>query len=103
MVGGTTGGAGRAEQADLHWTDFLDNFSADCERLKLLDGEKARLCSTHGEVLLPVRINAALKPGTLFATFHTAEVFLNNLTSPYRDKYTLTPEYKVSAVRVEKL
>lgn len=41
--------------------------------------------------------------GELFTTFHTAEVFLNNVTSPYRDKYTLTPEYKVTAVRVEKL
>jgi len=36
-------------------------------------------------------------------SFHTAEVFLNNVTSPYRDKYTLTPEYKVTAVRVEGL
>ena len=24
----------------------------------------------------------------------------HNVTSPYRDKYTLTPEYKVAAVRV---
>jgi formate dehydrogenase major subunit len=93
----------RTRNTDLHPADFLDISPADCERLTLLDGEKVRLCSAHGEALLPVRINAALKPGTLFATFHTAEVFLNNLTSPYRDKYTLTPEYKVTAVRVEKL
>lgn len=90
----TIGGAGRAEQADLQWTDFLDICPADCERLRLLDGEKVRLCSAHGEALLPMRINAALKSGTLFATFHTAEVFLNNLTSPYRDKYTLTRNTK---------
>jgi formate dehydrogenase major subunit len=93
----------RTRNIDLHPTDFLDISPADCERLTLLDGEKVRLSSAHGEALLPVRINAVVKPGTLFATFHTAEVFLNNLTSPYRDKYTLTPEYKVTAVRVEKL
>jgi len=27
----------------------------------------------------------------------------NNVTSPYRDRHTLTPEYKVTAVRIEKL
>jgi predicted molibdopterin-dependent oxidoreductase YjgC len=61
------------------------------------------LRSAHGEALLALRINAAVKPGELFATFHTAEVFLNNLTSPRRDKQTLAPEYKVTAVRIEKL
>jgi formate dehydrogenase major subunit len=37
----------------------------------------------------------------LFATFHTAEVFLNRVTSPHRDRYVKSPEYKVTAVRIE--
>jgi len=41
--------------------------------------------------------------GDFSRPYHTAEVFLNNVTSPYRDKYTLTPEYKLTAVRVERL
>jgi len=93
----------RTRNTDLHPTDFLDISLPDSERLKLTDGEKVRLRSAHGAALLPVRIGHAVKPGELFTTFHTAEVFLNNVTSPYRDKYTLTPEYKVTAVRVEKL
>jgi len=93
----------RTRNTDLHPTDFLDISLLDSERLKLIDGEKVRLRSAHGAALLPVRIGHAVKPGELFTTFHTAEVFLNNVTSPYRDKYTLTPEYKVTAVRVEKL
>jgi predicted molibdopterin-dependent oxidoreductase YjgC len=39
----------------------------------------------------------------LFATFHTAHAFLNRLTGPARDSIVLTPEYKVVAVRIEKL
>jgi hypothetical protein len=32
-----------------------------------------------------------------------AEVFLNKVTSPYRDRYVLAPEYKVTAVKIERL
>lgn len=93
----------RTRNVDLHPTDFLDIAAADAEQLGLLDGEYVKLRSAHGETRLPVRLNPAVKPGELFAAFHTAEVFLNNLTSPYRDKHTLAPEYKVTAVRIEKI
>jgi formate dehydrogenase major subunit len=42
-----------------------------------------------------------VRPGELFATFHTSAAFLNYVTSPHRDKYVGTPEYKVTAVRLE--
>ena len=53
------------------------------------------------QALLPVRISASVKPGELFATFHTAKVFVNYVTGPYRDGYVDAPEYKVTAVRIE--
>jgi formate dehydrogenase major subunit len=43
-----------------------------------------------------------VKPGEVFATFHRAEVFLNRVTGPGRDRYVSAPEYKVTAMRVEK-
>jgi predicted molibdopterin-dependent oxidoreductase YjgC len=49
---------------------------------------------------MPVRVTDSVPPGTLFATFHTAEAFVNRITSNARDP-TGTPEYKVTAVRVE--
>jgi len=49
-----------------------------------------------------LRLDARVRPGELFATFHVAEVFLNQLTSPHRDSVVMTPEYKVVAVAVEK-
>jgi predicted molibdopterin-dependent oxidoreductase YjgC len=30
-------------------------------------------------------------------------VFLNQITTSHRDRYTKTPEYKITAVRIEKL
>ena len=53
--------------------------------------------------MLPVRVSNSVRPGELFATFHTAQVFLNHVTSPNRDGHTGTPEYKITAVAVEKL
>ncbi|MCG3159127.1 MAG: Nitrate reductase [Acidobacteria bacterium] len=93
----------RTRNAELYPTDCLDISLHDAERLGVADGEWVRLCSRYGEAVLPVRITSQVKPGELFATFHTTEAFLNNLTSPFRDQYVATPEYKVTAVRLEKI
>jgi predicted molibdopterin-dependent oxidoreductase YjgC len=42
----------------------------------------------------------SVRLGELFATFHSLEVFQNNVTSPPRDNYVGTPEYKVAAARI---
>ena len=81
----------RTRNVELHSGDFLDIAPADAEKLNLADGETVRLRSRHGEVRIPVRVNDAIKFGELFATFHTAAVFLNQVTSPHRDRHTLTP------------
>lgn len=93
----------RTANAGLHRTDFLDVSPADAKRLKLRPGETVRIRSRHGEATIPIHIRDSVKPGELYATFHTARVFLNQITSPHRDRYTQTPEYKVTAVRVEKV
>ena len=92
----------RTPNATLRATDTLDIAGADAERLGLRDGDRVRVRSRHGEACIGLRVDARVKPGELFATFHAAEVFLNQLTSPHRDNVTMTPEYKVVAVSVEK-
>ncbi len=93
----------RTPNVELRSTDTLDISSEDAMRLELSDGERVRVRSRYGEVFAPIRINAAVKPGELFATFHTSEVFLNRLIGSGRDNVVHTPEYKVVAVRIEKL
>jgi formate dehydrogenase major subunit len=82
-------------------SDTLDLHPDDAQRLGIADGAPVRVVSRYGEARLPCRVTPAVKRGEAFATFHTAEIFLNRVTSPYRDAYTHTPEYKVTAVRVE--
>ncbi len=92
----------RTPNARLRPSDTLDMAPADADRLGLGDGDRIRVRSRHGIAFMPVQLDARVKPGELFATFHAAEVFLNNLTGPHRDRVVMTPEYKVVAVSVEK-
>jgi formate dehydrogenase major subunit len=92
----------RTPNAKLRETDTLDAAPADAQRLGLHDGDRVRVRSRHGEAIIPLRLDPRVKPGELFATFHAAEVFLNQLTSPHRDSVVMTPEYKVVAVAVER-
>lgn len=92
----------RTANAELRPTDLLDISSEDADRLQLHNGERVRVHSRYGEAVLPLRITSSVKAGDLFATFHTAEVFLNRVTSSHRDRHVKTPEFKVTAVRIEK-
>ena len=92
----------RTPNAKLRGTDTLDIAPADAKRLDLHDGDRVHVRSRHGEAVIPLRLDPRVKPGELFATFHAAKVFLNQLTSPHRDNVVMTPEYKVVAVSVEK-
>jgi formate dehydrogenase major subunit len=64
------------------------------------DASKAAL--RYGEAVLPVHLSATVPPGQLFATFHTRAAFLNCVTSPNRDGIVDPPEYKLTAVRLER-
>ena len=93
----------RTKNAALRPADSLDVSAADAKSLGLAEGESIRLLSRYGQAVLPIHISDEVNPGELFSTFHTAEAFLNCVTSPYRDGYVGTPEYKVTAVKIEKL
>jgi formate dehydrogenase major subunit len=76
---------------------------SDALRLEINDGESVRLRSAYGEAVLPTEISPKVKVGELFASFHDPRVFLNYATGPTRDRFTKAPEYKVTAVAIEKL
>ena len=93
----------RTPNATLRESDTLDLAPSDAERLGLRDGDRVRVRSRHREAFIGVRRDPRVKPGELFATFHAAEVLLNQLTGPHRDNVVMTPDYKVVAVRVARI
>jgi formate dehydrogenase major subunit len=93
----------RTPNDSIHSTDYLQLSPADAASLGLVDGETVRLRSEQGSADLPVKISDGVKTGEVYTTFHSTRVFLNQITTSHRDRYTKTPEYKITAVRIEKL
>jgi formate dehydrogenase major subunit len=93
----------RTPNALLEPEEWLDITAADALKLQLQAGERVRLRSRYGEAVLPLRIVDTLRPGELFCSFHQPRLFVNRLTSGVRDRLTDAPEYKRTAVRIERL
>jgi formate dehydrogenase alpha subunit len=73
----------------------------DAGRLGIAQGTLVAVRSRRGEVRAKARISRRSPPGTVFLSFHFAEVPANRLTSSAVDPVAKIPEYKVSAVSVE--
>jgi len=75
---------------------------ADAALLEIGQGEKMRLVSRRGEIELKARITPRVPEKVVFVPFHFTEARANVLTQMALDPVAKIPEYKVSAVRVEK-
>ena len=94
---------GRTPNRELRPSDLLDMAPDDARENGFGDGDRVRVVSRYGDAVLPVRVNPATARGQLFATFHTPAFHVNTLIGAHRDSITGTPEYKLTAVRVERL
>jgi formate dehydrogenase major subunit len=84
--------------------ETIDLSPEDAARLGFSPGEKVRVLSARGEVVAPVRVDPALRPGLAFMTLHfPEEVATNLLTIDATDPRSGTAEFKAAAIRVERL
>jgi formate dehydrogenase major subunit len=81
---------------------FVEMHPEDAARMGLAEGDRVRVASRRGEVVLRLRLGDAVLPGNLFLAFHFREAGANLLTSDALDPMGKIPEFKVNAVRVEK-
>jgi formate dehydrogenase alpha subunit len=75
----------------------------DASALGIADGEMVKVISRRGEVVARARVTEVSPVGVVFMTFHFAESPANLLTNPALDPVAKIPEYKVCAVRVERV
>jgi formate dehydrogenase major subunit len=75
----------------------------DAARLDLKEEDEIRVTSRRGSVVTRVTITDRVQPGSLFMTFHYWESPVNEVTSGASDPVTKTGEYKVAAIKVEKV
>ncbi len=77
---------------------------SDARRLGLDSGAALRVSSRRGELTGYACVTEAVRPGALFVPFvKLADSAANFLTNPALDPGSKIPEYKVCAVRVERI
>ncbi|MFO7984253.1 MAG: formate dehydrogenase subunit alpha [Desulfatiglandaceae bacterium] len=75
----------------------------DAKQLHIADGQRIRISSARGSLETKVLICDRPDRGVIFVPFHFHESPANALTHTAMDPVAMIPEFKVSAVKVEKL
>ena len=84
--------------------ETIDISPEDAARLDLAEGQPVRVRSRRGQVIVPVHVDEALRPGLTFMTFHFPDdVATNLLTIDATDPKVGTAEFKAAAVAIERL
>lgn len=93
----------RTPNKELVKEDVLLINPADAKKKDLRTGDRVALSSERGSIQIKVELSNNIKEGILFTTFHFPEVGINFITSSVEDVDSLTPEYKVVAVDIERV
>jgi len=82
---------------------FVEVSRDDAGAYGIKEGDSVKVASRRGEIETKVRISEKAVKGTLFIPFHYAKAAANELTNAALDPVAKIPEYKVCAVRIEKV
>jgi formate dehydrogenase alpha subunit len=81
---------------------YVEMCEADCVTLGVGHGDKVRVTSRRGSILIGVRLTDKVAEGSVFIPFHYKEAAANILTNNVIDPVAKIPEFKACAVRIEK-
>ena len=83
--------------------NFVEVNAEDAKKLNITNGEIVKVKSRRGEVNIKTLVTDRVKAGVIFMPFHYEESPANNLTIAALDPIAKIPEYKVCAVKIEKI
>jgi len=73
------------------------------KELGIAQGEKIRVLSRRGEIEIKADLSERMEKNTIFIPFHFVESAANMLTNPAFDPIAKIPEFKVCAVKIQKM
>lgn len=73
----------------------------DAKRLKIQDGDFVFVSSRRGSIRIKARPTERVNKGEIFIPMHYAEAAVNILTNEKALDYAKTPEYKVTAIKIQ--
>ena len=92
----------RSANARLRPHDALDVHPDDARARGIAEGDAVVVRSASGEARAVAHLDRGVAPGTLFLTFHFPESHANCVTSGVVDRLSDCPEYKLTAVELER-
>jgi len=92
----------RTENNRWHSEDRLEIHPEDAMDRGIHEGDWVRIASRAGETRLRAMITERVQPGVVYTTFHFPESGANVVTTELSDWATSCPEYKVTAVEVQR-
>ncbi|HEX8820791.1 MAG TPA: nitrate reductase [Archangium sp.] len=94
---------GRIPQLKDIPTDYLEIHPGDAVVMGVKEGDLVQVTSARGSVRLHAKPSMRVRTGVVFALMHSTEHLVNAATSDYLDPTSAQPEYKMAAVRVERV
>ncbi|MCR5420028.1 MAG: formate dehydrogenase subunit alpha [Lachnospiraceae bacterium] len=88
---------------DISSEGFIEISEKDAKRLNICDGEKIRVSSRRGKITAKAQVGKKVSEGETWMPFHFPDSPVNVLTNAALDEFARIPEYKVCAVRIEKI
>ncbi len=82
---------------------FIEINISDAKELDISDNEKIRVSSRRGVIETYARVGDKVSKGETWMPFHFPDGNANILTNAALDQYARIPEYKVCAVKLEKI
>ncbi len=92
-----------AELAEASGPARIELHPSDAFRLGILDGDLVDVRSRHGALRGSAKLVDGGRPGLVFASFYDAQLLINDAVTDAVDPFSKQPEYKVTAVRIEKV
>ena len=87
---------------EISGRSFIEINTQDAEKLGIRDGERVYVSSPKGRIASWADVSDKTRPGQVWMPFHFLDGNSNWLVGSHLDDFSRTPEYKVTAVRVEK-
>ena len=82
---------------------FAEINPRQARELGILQGERIKVLSRRGEIEIKADLSERMERNTILIPFHFVESAANVLTNPAFDPIAKIPEFKVCAVKIEKI
>ncbi len=82
---------------------YVEINNEDAKRLKINNGDQIRLITRRDKMDLPARVSDVCLPGLVFVPWFDAKKLINKLTLDAFDPGSKQPEYKICAVKIQKV